>query len=67
MRCERVRGCNYLEVVAKAKLKKKAPETWRTVASKGKVAKHGTDGPQCKAKAKGKPTAAMKVGAIMEI
>ena len=39
----------------------------RTVASKAKVPKHGTDGPQCNAKAKGKAKSAMEVGASMEI
>ena len=57
----------YLEVVAKAKSKKKAPETWRTDASKAKVPKHGTDGPQCKAKAKGKAKSAMEFGTSMDI
>ena len=57
----------YLEVVAKAKSKKKAPETWRTDASKAKVPKHGTDGPQGKAKARAKAKSAMEFGASMEV
>ena len=57
----------YLESCGKVRTKKKEPETWRTDASKAKVPKHGTDGPQCKAKAKGKGNSAMEVGASIEI
>ena len=58
----------YLEVGAKAKPEsKRKPETWRTDASKAKVPKHGTDGPQGKAKARAKAKSAMEFGASMEV